>query len=190
MISTVKEVKTFLRIATTTNDNLINLLIPIIENEIHEYTRNHFIKFDETVYIKNSTVSFNSTYNKIIDSENGFEDFKAKQTIKIFGSKYNNGICQISEVAEDGSYIIVSSDISIIDESVGNLVSIYKVTYPRELKLLLASMIRYKLNNTQDGLISESIDDYSRTYEQGMSMYPASIIKGLNKYTKIYKKEY
>jgi len=194
MIATLKEIKTLCNISSNdiTNDDKINMLLPIIESGIHNHCKNHFIKADETIYLNSSTLSFDSENNKIIDSGNGFTDFKTKQNIKIFGSKDNDGICQVMQVSEDGSYIIVNSDLEIVDESEDSNrnIKIYRVLYPKELKLIMADMIKWKLKN-KEGVASESFDDYSASYDTSNSLdYPGHIIKALNRYTKLFKKEY
>lgn len=189
MIATLAEIKTLLGITDTSKDTLITMLLPIVENEIHNQCNYHFIKNDETVNVETANITFDESTKKITDTGNGFEDFKSDMTIKIFGSLYNNGIFQIDEVAEDYSYITVNE--TVVTEDSGNSIKIYRVLYPDELKLIQSSMINYKITKGKPGISSETFSKYSVSYDTASTFnYPASIIRALSKFTRVYKKEY
>lgn len=60
--------------------------------------------------------------------------------------------------------------------------------YPSALKLYVANMINYRLQKPKDNVKSESIDDYSVTYNNNsadmIAGYPTSIMSGLSKWKK------
>jgi len=191
LIATAEEVKTLLQITGTTKDTLIDLLLPLIESDIHTYTKNDFIKDDEETYINKKTISFETTGNKILDSGNEMNTFSDNQTIKVFGSKSNDGIYYIDSVSGDYNYLSINDESTLIDESADNDIRIYRVTYPKELKLVFSQMVNYKLNVSAPNITSESIDDYSVSFDQNINNgYPVSIIKALSRFSMYYKKEY
>jgi hypothetical protein len=167
------------------------MLMSLVEADIHSHCKNDFIKKDEKKYITKKTISFSKTGNKILDSENELDIFKQNQTIKVFGSECNDFIFKILSISDNGSYMVVDSSNEIEDEDAGDEIKIYKLTYPKELKLIFSQMIRYKLSqgNLKD-VTSEGLDDYSVSYETKTGGYPSSIIKSLNKFSMFYKKEW
>ena len=56
MIASKTEIKAFLEMTSTSKDDLIDRLIPVIESDIREYCNNGFR--DEGVYIQSSDISF------------------------------------------------------------------------------------------------------------------------------------
>ncbi len=66
MIATKIEIKALLAITSTTQDSLIDRLIPIVEDDIREYTNNSFQ--DDNVFIQSGDILFtrNSTSNDTI----------------------------------------------------------------------------------------------------------------------------
>jgi hypothetical protein len=190
MIDTLSNIKTLLQISDTSKDILINMLMPLVENNIHDITKNDFIKANEQKYISAITISFDKDNSKILDSDNNLDTFESGQTIKVFGSYHNDAIYYVNEVAEDGSYLVINSESELIDEDAGQTIRIYKVTYPKALKLINANMINHRLSKNNGNVVSESIDDYSVSYAQdGQQGYPRSIILDLNTYKKFYRSE-
>ena len=190
MIDTRANIKTLLQINTTSKDTLIDMLMPLVENDIHDITKNDFIADNENFYISADTISFSSADNKILDSDNDLDIFTAGQSIKVFGSLHNDGVYYISSVAVDGSYLIVDEDITEESNSDENTIGIYKLTYPKALKLLYSKMINFNLTKDKSNITSESIDNYSISYKGNTQDYPDSIISSLKKYKKFYSNTY
>lgn len=190
MIDTIVNIKTLLDITGTSKDSKIAMLMLLVESDIHNITKNDFIADNETIYISASTISFESSTNKILDSENGLSIFSQGQSIKIFGSIQNDGIYSITSVAVDGSYISVNEDIE--DEEEGNAVRAYKLTYPKALKLLYSKMINFNISKDKSNITSETIDNYSISYKGNTNAdYPDSILQSLKKkYGKFYSNKY
>ena len=199
MIATLAEIKQILNIGNTDQDDRINFFSPIVEEEIHEICRNYFIRqldLDNQKYNINTTISFENSSYKISDSENGMDAFISGNSIKVIGSLENDGIYEVDTVAGDGSYLTIDSSQSLTDEAAGESIKIYKLWYPKSLKLPFAYMINYKLSEDvkakNTGVKSEKIDDYSITYngDSGFNNnygYPNDIMKMLSKYAKFYK---
>lgn len=185
MIETRTNIKTIMNISGTTYDSKIDLLLPIVESLIHEYCRNHFIlnMFELSNY--GTGISFDTSTNRISDSNNGFDDFQSNMTIKVFNSKFNDGIYTIETA--NSSYLDLLGTYGNLnfDESSGNGISIYKVTYPKDLKLVFAQMIHFDLQNKY-GLRREKIDDYEIEFSNPEFPYPDSILTGLKKYRNVY----
>lgn len=181
MIITLSEVKTLLQIGSS-YDTLINALLPIIEDQIIDYTKNNFTKGDGIV---KSTLSFYT--HSITDSTLGFDTtyWKPGQSIRVDGTDDNDGTYNIDSVST--SAIIVLED--LITETEGNPIQIRKVQYPKGLKLIASDMIKFNLSTSKagSGIKSESIDDYSVTFDECKNAYPMRIWQSLNKYSKYYK---
>jgi hypothetical protein len=196
MIATLTEVKNILGIENALNDSRIKFLGNIIEEEIHDICKNHFIRdidIDNAKYLGSNTISFEASTNKILDSSNGLNRFIVGNTIKIIGSLENDGIYYINSVDAGGAFLTIDTDYGEIeDEAVGEYVGVYKIWYPKSLKFPYAAMINYKLskdsNKIDKGINSEKIDDYSISF--GISKvyygYPTSIINMLTPYRKYY----
>lgn len=202
MIATITEIKNIIGIdlADTSLDARMTALMPIVEEQIHDICKNHFIRdvdIQEEKYLGATTISFNSTTSKILDSSNGMSAFIAGNTIKLFGSLENDGIYYISAVDALGADITIDTTYgSIVTEAAGQAISIYKLWYPKPLKFAFAMMINYILstdkNKINNNIQSEKIDDYSISYNGANQNnitdfgYPLSIIKSLAPYRKYY----
>lgn len=198
MIATLTEVKNILGISLsdTSNDSRIAVLGNIIEEEIHDICKNHFIRdidIDNSKYLGSNTISFESSTNKILDSSNSLDRFIVGNTIKVIGSLENDGIYYVKTVDSGGAFLTIDTDYgSIVDEVVGEYVGVYKLWYPKALKFPYSAMINYKLSKDSikidKGIQSEKVDDYSVSF--GISKiyngYPTSIINMLMPYRKYY----
>lgn len=196
MIATLTEVKNILGITNSTNDSRITILGNIIEEEIHDICKNHFIRdvdIDNEKYLGSNTISFEASTNKILDSSSNLDRFIVGNTIKIIGSLENDGIYYVKTVDAGGAFLTIDTDYgSIEDEAVGEYVGIYKLWYPKSLKFPYATMVNYKLSKDSlkidKGIQNEKVDDYSVSF--GISKvyygYPISIINMLTPYRKYY----
>lgn len=198
MIATLTEIKNILgmNLGDTTNDSRITVLGNIIEEEIHDICKNHFIRdidIDNEKYLGSNTISFESSTNKILDSSNNLDRFIVGNTIKVRGSLENDGIYYIKTVDAGGAFLTIDTDYgSIEDEAVGEYVGIYKLWYPKSLKFPYAVMVNYKLSKDSlkidKGIQNEKVDDYSVSFGIAKRYYgyPSSIINMLTPYRKYY----
>ena len=199
MIATLNEIKTLLSITTTSQDDLFNINIPIIEDEIREYCNNGFR--NDKVLILSFDVSFdrNSTGADSIDldigsNEDGFieANFKAGNTVQVQGSYNNDGFFDIESVSSTALTLYSSGDRpyfqNLVDEDESVYINIHQVDYPAALKNVMAQMVKYKSKNYSYDVKSESVSRYDVTYVDGADMsdgYPSSVIKALNKFRQI-----
>lgn len=198
MIATLTEIKNILglSLSDTSKDGRISFLMNIVEAELHDICKNHFIRdidLDNNKYIGANTLSFTASTNKINDSANNLTNFIVGNTIKVIGSLENDGIYYISAIDAGGAYITLDSTYGqVVDEIAGEYIGIYKLWYSKALKLPFSAMINYRLsedsNKINKGIQSEKVDDYSISF--GISKvyygYPSSIINMLTPYRKYY----
>jgi len=179
-IATKTQIKTLLKISNTTYDDLIDELIPIVQDDLITYLKNYF-KNTEIQY-SNSTISFSS--NTISDSNLSFvdEEFIVGDYI-IQRSKFNNTFVTVTNV-EEGA-LTVSED--LITETAGNNVKLTFVQFPKGLVRIFANMIGWSISY-KTGVKNETFSRYSITYgedtQNRINGYPDSITKGLVKYKK------
>jgi|WetSurSiteA1Bulk_404760.scaffolds.fasta_scaffold80148_1 hypothetical protein len=202
MIATITEIKNIIGIdlSDTSLDSRITALMPIVEEQIHDICKNHFVRdidIIESKYLGADTISFDSSTSKILDSGNSLGTFIAGNSIKVFGSLENDGIYYVSTVSGTGAYLTIDTTYnSITTEAAGQSVSIYKLWYPKPLKFAFAGMLNYILSEDKNkinvGIQSEKVDDYSVSYNGPSSNnvmnygYPLSIITSLGPYRKYY----
>lgn len=182
MITTRTNVKTLLKIDSTTYDDLIDSLLPMIQDDILSFLKNKFILKD--VEIWTNTISF--TGNTILDSASGFvtAGFVAGNIV-VQDSKKNDGFYTLTTVAAG----ILTISETLLTETADNNIKINQVKYPKGLELIFANMIGFALNN-KHGVKSESISRYSVTYANDtqslINGYPDTITRPLLKWRKIY----
>jgi hypothetical protein len=204
MIATITEIKNIIGIdlSDTSLDSRMTALMPILEEQVHDICKNHFIRdidITESKYLGADTISFDSTTSKILDSGNSLSTFIAGNTIKVFGSLENDGIFYVSTVSGTGDYLTIDTTYnSITTEAAGQSVSIYKLWYPKPLKFAFAEMLNYILsedkNKINAGIQSEKVDDYSVSYGGGSNQgtidkmygYPTAVLDSLRPYRKYY----
>lgn len=199
MIATIDEVKSILGmdLGSASQDSRIKVIASIVEPEIHDICKNHFIRdidIENSKYVGLNTISFSESDNKINDSSNSLGCFVAGNSIKVISSLENDGIYLISSVDINGAYVVIDTDYGeLVDEDAGEYIGIYKLWYPRGLKFAYAAMINYHLstdkNKINKGIKSEKIDDYSVNFGNVSASghgYPSSIINMLMAYRKYY----
>jgi hypothetical protein len=192
MIASRTEIKAILQVTTTTNDDLIDRFIPIVESDIREYCNNNFV--DDEVYLQSSGISFtaNTTSGDTINLDvatNGFvyAQFKDGQTVYVLGSYNNDGFFEVETVSSATLTLYTSTSRPYFDELVTEdkdvYVSIFKVLYPNALKFVVADMVNYKLTKQDHSVVSETVSRYSVTYNRDtLNGYPKSLMAGLNKW--------
>ena len=193
MIASKTEIKALLEMTSTSQDDLINRLIPVIESDIREYCNNGFR--DENVYMQSSDISFtrNSTSADTITYDGtgkGFVDmnFKAGQTIQVQGSYNNDGHHEVESVSSTTLTMYTTTSRPYFQEMVTEDEALYivinKVKYPDALKFVVSQMTNYKLSNHDYSIKSETVSRYSVTYntlDMG-SGYPKEVMAGLNRW--------
>lgn len=185
MISTRAEIKALLQITDTTYDTLIDTLLPICQGHIFAYTGSHFgvvpINSAGTAMSGLSALTFAADGDTITDTAAGFPIFTVGADIVIRGSLMNDG--QYTVKTSTASVITVYE--SLLDESYlsGQSVTIYLCKFPASLKLILANMIGFHIQNRDAGVVSESISGaISTTYSDDGGDYPAGVKNALNKF--------
>lgn len=171
MIATLQEIKNLLNIGDNSKDGIINMYLSITESDVVNYTKNDFgIKEYTTTSISNGVISCINT------------DLATNKTI-IFKSGINKDV-PFTIVTRTATKLTVNQDIE--DETTEN--SFYLMKYPNGLKLIQAQMINW-LMTSSIGVKSESIGQYSVTYDLQSTAYPQQIWNALTKYSKYYKRE-
>lgn len=182
MITTRANIKTLLQISDTTYDDLIDLELPIIQDDILTFLKNKFKAAD--ISILADTISF--TGNTILDSGNGFvtAGFIAGDIV-VQDSKLNDGFYTLTNVAAG----ILTVSESLKTEAADNVIRITQVLYPKGLELIAANMLKHNMS-AKHGIKSESISRYSVSYANDVSSlingYPDQITRPLLKWRKIY----
>ena len=201
MIATKTEIKALLAITSTTNDALIDRLIPIIEDDIREYCNNGFrndlINFEsaEFSFTRNSTSVDTITYE---GTGRGFLDlqFKDGQTVQVQGSYNNDGFHEVESVSSATLTMYSTTSRPYFQEMVTEDetddmqvgMQITQVLYPKALKNAMAQMVNYKLTNHDYMVKSETVARYSVTYADSGSNYggyPQNLMTGLNKWKQV-----
>ena len=193
MIATKIEIKALLAITSTTQDSLIDRLIPIVEDDIREYTNNSFQ--DDNVFIQSGDILFtrNSTSADTIDldgSGDGFVDslFKDGQTVYVQGSFNNDGFHEVETVTSAAMTMFTTTSRPFFQEMVtedeGVFVLITKVDYPVALKNSMSQMMKYKLSNYDYSVESETVARYSVTFNTNelINGYPRGLMTALNRW--------
>jgi len=179
-------VKTLLQITESDYDSVIMGLMPIVQRQIIDYCNNRFL--DPHVYLTSSGFTFNNASPATItDDDSGFSDahFYSGMEIWVAGSYNNNGSYTTKTVT--AGTITLESYESLIAEDEDNAVSIYKVDFPKSLKMIFAKMINFNLQkNSIEGVKSQSLGDYSVTYvDVGGNDYPVSVVGGLRAFRRL-----
>ena len=194
MIATKDEIKDLLAITSMTQEELLERLIPVIEDDIRQYCNNAFR--NEDVYVSSGEISFThnagsaDTINLDIGTnEDGFieANFKAGQTVQVQGSYNNNGFFEVETVSSTVMTLYAPASRPyfpvLVTEDEDVLVTVHKVEYPTALKNVMAQMCRYKLTNRDYGVAAETVARYSVTYAQDFANgYPIPLLSGLNRW--------
>ena len=181
-------VKTLLQISGTSKDNLIDALIPVIQNLVVETLNNRFHLLDssgdDSIYYSGETIAFvDSGPDTITDSDEGFVDagFTSGIDVDIFGSDYNDGIRGVTTTAA-GTLTLESAE-TLITEAAGNAILITRVQFPQAIQSIVADMIFYKMDKKRL-LKSWGLADYSETRGEGPGGIPKTLWDELNPWRK------
>jgi hypothetical protein len=194
MIATKAEIKRLLSNTSMAQDELIDQLIPVIEDDIRQYCNNGFR--DARVYVSSGEISFThntasaDTINLDIGTnEEGFVDaqFKAGQTVQVQGSYNNDGFFDVETVTSTVMTLYARASRpyfqALVTEDEDVNIVINKVLYPSALKNVVAQMMNYKLTNHDFSVSAETVSRYSVTYNTDyVNGYPKSLMTSLNRW--------
>ena len=174
MIMTVAELRQF--VTTDEDDQALEARLQALELLIRAYTNNNFQKRS----FRYVAVAMSGDNQLLL---NGFNALKAGDTLQITESELNAGIANII-TSEDG---VITVDKELYDESG---VVITKVVYPADVKLGVANMLKWQLENGDKvGVSSETISRHSVTYfnmdgDNSTMGFPKSLLGFLRPYMK------
>lgn len=182
MIVTREQVKIILHIIDTSKDALIDLYIPLVQQDIVDKTNNIFVN---NISVISDMFSFVNSSNEINLNDNSIDltdSFQNRMDIYITGSKYNNYHFEIDTAA--AQKLTLNTLINVIDESEGESITIRYVIFPEPLKITAALMINHRIKKTDTNIKSEKIGRYSVTYRDNKSPadYPEEILSSLIQY--------
>lgn len=149
MIMTVDELRQF--VTTDEADQALEARLQALELLIRAYTNNNFQKR-----------SFRAVAVAMADNNQlllkGANPFKTGDTLQVTESELNAGLVTVSTSSND----VITVKESLYDESG---VVITKVVYPADVKLGVANMLKWQLENGDKvGVASETISRHSVTY--------------------------
>ena len=176
-ILTKDEVKTLLKITDNNSDDAIDALLPILTAQITTYCKNKFTS--GIVTLTSSELTFSASGKTITGvSDDNFEDvyFYADDIILIENSVRNNDYKTIKTVADN--VITIADAESLKDEASSYTITISRVDYPDDLKLVISEMVKGGINTQTSGNVSSfSLADYSVSYfDSGLSTSSRSIL--------------
>lgn len=169
MIMTVDELKKYVN--TEEKDSVLEAKLQALELLIRKYTNNNY-------------QDRNRRFVAPVDAVTGFqyasELFKVGDTIQVSESRYNDGLYTIKAVDMDNGHIEVNEE--LVSEPVA---MVTKVVYPMDIKLGVANMLSWDLNNRDKvGVQSETISRHSVTYfnkfPHGISKVTAWLFKAIH----------
>lgn len=185
MIATRAEIKTLLGISSTNYDSRIDGLRQIVQDDLVQICNNEF--FLRQVYVKGADISLTTTTGAGDKIKHGSAEFLetvddgkfvASRDVVLHGSRMNDGHYELSAVSS--GVLTLATSGGVVAESTGEVMTVAQVRWPEGLKPYYSQMIWHKIDKAKGGMAkSESIDDYSITYEEGAHGYPQSIIDGL-----------
>lgn len=173
MIMTVEELKKY--VDTKEKTPVFEAKLQALELLIRKYTNNNFQDRNRRFVAKVDATGI--CYAS--------ELFKVGDTVQVSESHYNDGLYVITEVDLDNGHIRVDGELT--SEPVA---MVTKVVYPMDIKLGVANMLSWDLNNRDKvGVQSETISRHSVTYfnmdgDNSLMGYPKSLLGFLKPYMK------
>jgi hypothetical protein len=195
----------------TSQDELIDLLIPSVIAEVASYCKNDFrdknaprydacgaiiypsgsiyntfVPVTQTGYVLSAGVLFKG--NEITDSNNGFLNagFFAGMNFVVEGTLSNDRIYSIknaTKVLANKIEVDLPEGSYLNLETASRYVLIVKINFPLDLLLTMKDMLKFNLDKKAgSGINSESLGDHSISYTS--TDYPESILRKLNRYRK------
>jgi hypothetical protein len=184
MIINKTNIKLLLGESSSTFDGRIEMLIPSIIDSIVNYCNNDFIMrnnySNEYVYDDANIVFTSTTITLTTELPISTGDF-----IKVYGTKYNDGIYQINSY--NAGVITIESAKTMRNETITNAY-IALMEFPSEFINVIAEHLKNTVQN-EGNVKRESIDDGE--YEYFAKVDGANIISSnasvFNKYRKVFK---
>lgn len=170
MLMTIDELRTYYE--TNETDEVLGAKLQALESFIRGYTNNNF-------QIRAIRAEADIFSGKFLLGVNRY--FKIGDTVHVTNSEFNNGLYTIAEV--DGESFTVAEE--TIDEEV---VLVTKVTYPIDVKIGVANLMKWEsTNRDKAGISSETISRHSVSYadmtDDNSSMgYPKALLGFLQPY--------
>ena len=188
-ITTLEQAKLILQISTTTKNDLISALIPLVE-DAYEEIRNK--PFDTAVKIAVTSsasadgyvyVSFDGSAESV-EVLNGDTAAIVAMKIKqeLYAPYYNKSVVGASVflVHKYGSYQKITFDGN--GSGVTATVTENERIYPSGAELTAIKMIGYSLQKNKEGKTSESLGDYSVAFDVSAGLYPKSITGSIKRF--------
>lgn len=174
MIMTVAELRQF--VTTDEEDQALEARLQALELLIRAYTNNNFQKRA----FRAVAVAMADDNQLLLKDAN---PFKTGDTLQITESELNAGLVTVSTSSND----VITVKESLYDESG---VVITKVVYPADVKLGVANMLKWQLENGDKvGVASETISRHSVTYfnmdgDNSTMGFPKAVLGFLRPYMK------
>ena len=166
----------------SSNDSLINLLIPIVQQKIITYCNNYFLDIDYR--LTTDTFAFVAATPSITDSDDGFIDagFIATNDIRVRGSKLNDKVFLINSLI--AGVITVDSIPTLIEEENDDTIeiSITKVVFPVDLEIDAVNLLYRYMVKSGKLVESESLPGGYSVKFQSME----NLLKPFNLYRRPY----
>lgn len=177
-IITLTETTALLGITASTYNSIISTLIPEVQQRVAEICNSTF----QTGIIIQQTMTFDGSANSIIISSGSFltNGFATGDDIYLSGSYRNDGYHLAGTVA--ATEMTIATATTVVTELSGASIIIAAVKWPRGIKPVVASMIKYDYETRPalSGKTSESIGDYSMSMANaGAYGYPEDLLAGL-----------
>lgn len=173
MIMTVEELKSYIDI--TAKDPVLEAKLQALELLIRKYTNNNF---------QDRSRRFNAEIkNGVLQGASNL--FAVGDTVEISESLYNNGLNVITKIDLENACMEFSEPLA---DDIAVLVT--KVRYPMDVKLGVANMLKWDIENRDKvGIQSETLSRHSVTYfnmdgDNSIMGYPKSLLGFLKPYMK------
>lgn len=178
MITTKEEIKEALGITDTADDSRISAILNQgIEAQVLNSLNRRFTS--DKIYYSSTTLAFDNSNKQITDSSAEFvTDHFITGWIYIDGSYHNDGYKEVTTVEETALTLAKAP----VEEDTDEIITIYQVKFPSQLKGIIARMIG-EILNSNEGISAESIGSVSRTY---MGKFSDSLKQELSGMRRLY----
>lgn len=165
MIISASDLKSQINVGSTT-DEQITVKLEAIEAVIRRYTNNNFQQREVRLAGRSSGMNVYGVP----------QYFAIGDTVQISGSGVNDGLYQVTDVADDHLQLdkfLLATDFNLVT----------KIKYPADVIQCAVDLYKWKQNMGEKvGIKSETISRHSVTYEDSATLfmgYPEGILKGL-----------
>lgn len=191
----LSEVNSILNFTDSTYDDRVAFWLPYMPGRVCAICNNYFAT--PQAYVSGGDFTFSAAASIRTAEDSFVEDgnFVAGADIRVVGSLYNDGFYTLSAVTTVLCTIDINTTYAepkVVAENVEteDLLDVFinLVMFPRELKPIVANMIRYDMieRPTRSGAAAEKVGNYSISYvtAAGLGMnYPDDVIGGLDQFT-------